>query len=48
MTKSKSLASSFVVSSTFVILLMNGKQFLNATLVARLRPVIMVLPLTKM
>ena len=35
MTKSKSSASSIVVSSIVVIHLMNGAQFLNATCVAR-------------
>ena len=34
MTKSKSSASSIVVSSVFVIHLVNGPQFLNATFVA--------------
>ena len=34
MTKSKFLASSIVVSSIFVIHLVNGGQFLNATCVA--------------
>ena len=34
MTKSKSLASSIVVSSIFVIYLANGAQFLNAAGVA--------------
>ena len=34
MTKSKSSASSIVVPSIFVIYLVNGAQFLNATYVA--------------
>ena len=34
MTKSKSSASSIVVSSVFVIHLVNGAQFLNANCVA--------------
>ena len=48
MTKSKSSASSIVVPSIFVIHLMNGAQFLNANLVARLQPVIVILPFTIM
>ena len=34
MTKSKSSASSIVVPSVFIICLVNGAQFLNATCVA--------------
>ena len=37
MTKSKSSESSIVIPSIFVIHLMNGAQFSNATPVARLR-----------
>ena len=47
MTKSKSLASSIVVPSIFVIYLVNGAHFLNATCVARLWLAIVILPLTK-
>ena len=35
MTKSKSSASSIVISSIFVVHLVNGAHFLNATCVAR-------------
>ena len=45
MTKSKSLASSIVVS--FVIYLVNGAQFLNATYVAGAATTV-TWPLTKM
>ena len=48
MNKSKSSVSSIVVPSIFVMHLVTGAQFLNATSVARLRPVIVILPLTKM
>ena len=44
MTKSKSLPSSIVVSSIFVIHLVNGAQSLNATFVAGA----VISPLTKM
>ena len=46
MTKSKSSASSIVVPSIFVIYLVNGAQFLNATCDAGC-PIIVTLPLTK-
>ena len=46
MTKSKSSASSIVVSSTFVIHLVNGAQFLNATCVAGAAMTV-ISPLTK-
>ena len=46
MTKSKSLALSIVVPSTFVIHLVNGAQFLNATPYA-LSPIIVISPFTK-
>ena len=48
MTKSKSSASTIVVPLTFVIHLMSCAQCLNATSVARLRPAIVIIPLTKM
>ena len=48
MTKSKSSASTIVTPSIFVIHLMNCAQYLNATSVARLRPAIAIIPLTKM
>ena len=48
MTKSKFSTSSSVVSSIFVIHLVNGSQFLNATCAARLRPSVVISPLTKM
>ena len=48
MAKSKSLASSIVVSSMFVIHLVNGAQFLNAASVAILRPSVVISPVTKM
>ena len=47
MTKSKSSASSTVVPSTFLIHLVNGAQFLNATCVAGCH-IILILPLAKM
>ena len=47
MTKSKSSASSIVVPSIFVIHLVNGARFLNATSVTRLWPAIVISPLTK-
>ena len=47
MSKSKSSASSFVVSSIFFIHLMNLPQFLNATGVELLCTVVMISPLTK-
>ena len=48
MTKSKSSASSIVVLSIFVIHLVNGAQFLNATGVELLCAVVMISPRTKM
>ena len=48
MTKSKCSASHIVASSIFVIHLVNGAQFLNATSVATLQPAIVISPLTKM
>ena len=45
--KSKPSASSIAFSSIFVMHLVNGAQFVNATCVARLRPGIVILPLTK-
>ena len=48
MTKSKFSASSIVVSSIFVIYLVNGAQFLNTTSVTILRPAIVISPPTKM
>ena len=47
MTKFKSSASSIVVPSIFVIHIMKGAQFLNATS-APLSPVIVISPVTKM
>ena len=47
MTKSKSSASSIIVLLTFVIHLMNGAQFLNATCVVG-AAVTIISPLTKM
>ena len=47
MTKSKSSASSIVVPSIFVIHVVNGAQFLNATCIAG-AAVTVVSPLTKM
>ena len=47
MTKSKSAASSIAVPSIFVIHLVNGAQFLNATC-ATLCTLIVILPPTKM
>ena len=47
MTKSKSSVSSIVVSSIFVIHLVNGAQFLNATYVAGAATTV-ISPLTKM
>ena len=47
MTKSKSSASSIVVPSIFVMHLMIGAQFLNATGAGLLCVVAVVLPLTK-
>ena len=47
MTKSNSSASSIVVPSIFVIHIMKGAQFLNATS-APLSPVIVISPVTKM
>ena len=47
MTKSKSSASSSVFSSIFVIHLVNGAQFLNATCVTG-AVVTVISPLTKM
>ena len=44
MTKSKSSALSIVVPSIFVIHLMNGPQFLNATGVGFLCTVVMISP----
>ena len=46
MTKSKSLASSIVLSSIFVIYLANGAQFLNATCIPGAATTV-VSPLTK-
>ena len=46
MTKSKSSASSIVVPSIFMIHLVNGAQFLNATCVAG-AAVTVILPLNK-
>ena len=48
MTKSKSSASTIAVPLIFVIHLMNCAQCLNATSVARLRPAIAIILLTKM
>ena len=47
MTKSKSSASSIVVSSTFMILLMNGAQFFDCACVAG-GAVTVISPITKM
>ena len=47
MTKSKSSASSIVVPSIFVVHLVNGAQFLNATCVAG-AALTVILPFTKM
>ena len=47
MTKSKSSASSIVVSSAFVMHSVNGAQFLNATCVAG-AAVTVISPLTEM
>ena len=47
MTKSKSSASSIVVSSVFVVHLMNTAQFLNATCVAGAATTV-ISPLAKM
>ena len=47
MTKSKSSASSIFVSSIFVIHLVNGEQFFNATCVAG-AALTAISPLTKM
>ena len=47
MTKSKSSASSVVVSSIFVIHCVNGAQFLNATCVAGAAMAV-ISPVTKM
>ena len=47
MTNSKSSASSIVVSSIFVIHLVNDTQFLNAIPVARLQPATIISLLTK-
>ena len=47
MTESKSSASSIFVPSIFVIHLVNGAQFLNATCVAR-AAVTVILPFTEM
>ena len=47
MAKSKSLASSVVVTSIFVIHLINRAQFLNATS-APLSPTIVISPLSRM
>ena len=46
MTKSKSSASSIVVSSVFVIHLMIDAKYLNATLAA-IFPAILIFPFTK-
>ena len=48
MTKSKFSALSIVVPLIFVRHLMNGKQFLKATSVARLRHIIVISTFTKM
>ena len=47
MTKSKSSASFNVIPSIFVIHLMNGAQFLNATGVELLCVLVMISPFTK-
>ena len=47
MTKTKSQASSIIVSSIVVIHLVNGAQFLNATCVAGAATTV-ISPLTKM
>ena len=47
MTKSKSATSSIVVLSRFVIHLVNGEQFLNATCIA-VAAVTVISPVTKM
>ena len=47
MAKSKSLASSIIVSSIFVIHLVNGAQFLNAACVAGAAKTV-ISPLSKM
>ena len=47
MTKSKFSASCIVFSSIFVIHLVNGEQFSNATFVSQC-PIIVISPLTKM
>ena len=47
MTKSKSLVSSIVVPSIFVIHLVNGAQFLNATCISG-AAVTVISPFTKM
>ena len=48
MTKFKSLASTIVVPSNFVVHLINGAQFLNAAGLALLCAVVMTSHLTKM
>ena len=48
MTKSKFLGSSIVVSSIYVMHLVDGAQFLNATSVAKLQLSIIILPYAKM
>ena len=49
MTKSKSSVSSIIVPPIFVIHLVNGAQFLNATCITCVTcPIIVILPLNKM
>lgn len=47
MTKSKSSASAIGVPSSFMVHLVSGSQFINATLVAALRPKIIILYLPR-
>ena len=48
MNKSKVSVSSILVSSIFVIYLESSAQFLNTPSVLRLRPSVVISPLTKM
>ena len=48
MTKSETSASPIVILSIFVIHLVKGAQFLNATWVAPLRPKIVISPVARM
>ena len=47
MTKSKSSASAIGLLSSFMVHLVSGSQFINATLVAALRPKIIILYLPR-